>query len=177
MFSAIQENDLRFHMVREKDGNPHRLPDKVAKKDGKPVDDDDIVKAYETDKGTLVYLTDDDFEAAQDEGLPLDRRPRLPSRTASKYDPIYFEHTYYLGPDRRRREGLRPAGTGARALGAGGDRIVRDAPARAARLHPGARGHAHAREAVLRRRGARPGKITPSKRVKVETASCRWRPS
>ncbi len=95
MFSAIQENDLRFHMVREKDGSRIGY-DKVAKKDGKPVDDDDIVKAYETDKGKLVYLSDDDFEAAQTKGYhSIDVTDFVPYE---QIDPIYFEHTYYLGP-------------------------------------------------------------------------------
>jgi DNA end-binding protein Ku len=95
MFSAIQENDLRFHMVREKDGSRIGY-EKVAKKDGKPVDDDDIVKAYETDKGKLVYMTDDDFEAAQTKGYrSIDVSDFVPYE---QIDPIYFEHTYYLGP-------------------------------------------------------------------------------
>ena len=95
MFSAIQENDLRFHMVPEKDGSRIGY-DKVAKKDGKPVDDDDIVKAYETAKGKLVYLSDDDFEAAQTKGYhSIDVTDFVPYE---QIDPIYFEHTYYLGP-------------------------------------------------------------------------------
>jgi DNA end-binding protein Ku len=95
MFSAIQENDLRFHMVREKDGSRIGY-EKVAKKDGKPVDDDDIVKAYETDKGKLVYITDEDFEAAQTKGYhSIDVSDFVPYE---QIDPIYFEHTYYLGP-------------------------------------------------------------------------------
>jgi DNA end-binding protein Ku len=95
MFSAIQENDLRFHMVREKDGSRIGY-EKVAKKDGKPVDDDDIVKAYETDKGKLVYMTDEDFEAAQTKGYhSIDVSDFVPYE---QIDPIYFEHTYYLGP-------------------------------------------------------------------------------
>ena len=95
LFSAIQENDLRFHMVREKDGSRIGY-EKVAKKDGKPVDDDDIVKAYETDKGKLVYMNDEDFEAAQTKGYhSIDVTDFVPYE---QIDPIYFEHTYYLGP-------------------------------------------------------------------------------
>jgi DNA end-binding protein Ku len=95
MFSAIKENDLRFHMVREKDGSRIGY-EKVAKEDGKPVSDDDIVKAYETDKGKLVYMDDEDFEAAQTKGYrSIDVTDFVPYE---QIDPIYFEHTYYLGP-------------------------------------------------------------------------------
>ncbi len=95
MFSAVKENDLRFHMVREKDGSRIGY-EKVAKKDGKPVDDKNIVKAYETDKGKLVYMADEDFEAAQTKGYhSIDVTDFVPYE---QIDPIYFEHTYYLGP-------------------------------------------------------------------------------
>jgi DNA end-binding protein Ku len=95
MFSAVKENDLRFHMVREKDGSRIGY-EKVAKKDGKSVDDKDIVKAYETDDGKLVYLEDEDFEAAQTKGYhSIDVTDFVPYE---QIDPIYFEHTYYLGP-------------------------------------------------------------------------------
>src|SRR3954464_2678298 len=95
MFSAIQENDLHFHLVREKDGSRIGY-EKVAKDDGKAVKDDEIVKAYETDSGKLVYMTDDDFEAAQQKGYhSIDVTDFVPYE---QIDPIYFEHTYYLGP-------------------------------------------------------------------------------
>jgi DNA end-binding protein Ku len=95
MYSAIQENDLHFHLVREKDGSRIGY-EKVAKKDGKPVADDEIVKAYETDSGKLVYMTDDDFEAAEQKGYrSIDISDFVPYE---QIDPIYFEHTYYLGP-------------------------------------------------------------------------------
>ena len=46
MYSAIDENDLCFHLVHEPDGGRigHQ---RVCKADGKPVADDEIVKAFE----------------------------------------------------------------------------------------------------------------------------------
>src|SRR6188508_3445601 len=95
MYSAIDEHDLELHLVHEKDGSPIGY-DKVCKKEGKNVPNDEIVKAYEVKEGELVYLTEDDFKAAEEEGyraievldfVPLD-----------EIDPIAFQRTYYLGP-------------------------------------------------------------------------------
>ena len=78
--------------------NPSRIGyEKVCKKEGKPVPDDEIVKAFEYEKGEYVYMTDEDFEAAEsDTGQKtIDLRDFVPYE---EIDPIYFERTYYLGP-------------------------------------------------------------------------------
>ncbi len=95
MYSAIDENDLELHLVHEKDGSPIGY-EKVCKKEGKEVPADEIVKAYEVADGELVYLEDDDFAAAEEEGyrtiqvLDFVRRDDI--------DPIVFQRSYYLGP-------------------------------------------------------------------------------
>jgi DNA end-binding protein Ku len=95
MYSAIDEHDLELHLVHEKDGSRIGY-EKICKKEGKRVENDEIVKAFEVADGELVYLTDEDFEAAQEESyrtievldfVPLD-----------EIDPIVFQRTYYLGP-------------------------------------------------------------------------------
>jgi DNA end-binding protein Ku len=62
------------------------------------VPSDELVKAYEYDDGKLVYLTDEDFKAAEEEGYRtieiLDFVPH------EEIDPIVFRRTFYLGPDR-----------------------------------------------------------------------------
>ena len=96
MYSAIAEHKLELHLVHEKDGSRIGY-DKVCKKEGKPVPEDEIVKAYEVDDGELVYLTEEDFKAAEDEGYRtieiLDFVPH------EEIDPIVFARSYYLGPD------------------------------------------------------------------------------
>jgi DNA end-binding protein Ku len=95
MYSAIDEQDLHFHYLHRKDDSRIGY-EKVCKKEGKPVPDDEIVKAYEFSEGEYVYLTDEDFEAAEG--------PKYKSIDISDFvpyeeiDPIYFERTYYLGP-------------------------------------------------------------------------------
>ena len=82
-------------MVHEKDGSPIGY-DKICKKEGKSVPNDEIVKAYEVSDGEVVYLTDEDFQAAEEETYKtieiLDFVPR------DEIDPIVFHRTYYLGP-------------------------------------------------------------------------------
>ena len=68
----------------------------MCKKEGKPVPADEIVKAYEVSEGEHVYLTDEDFQAAEEDGYRtievLDFVPH------DEIDPITFQRTYYLGP-------------------------------------------------------------------------------
>ena len=95
MFSAIDEHDLELHLVHEKDGAPIGYR-KVCKKEDKEVPADEIVKAYEVSDGEVVYLTDEDFRAAEEETYRtieiLDFVPH------DEIDPIVFQRTYYLGP-------------------------------------------------------------------------------
>ncbi len=95
MYSAIDENDIELHLVHEKDGSPIGY-EKICKKEGKAVPADEIVKAYQVSDGERVYLTDDDFRAAEEEGYRtieiLDFVPH------EEIDPIVFQRTYYLGP-------------------------------------------------------------------------------
>jgi len=96
MYSAIDEQDLAFHYLHAKDDSRIGY-EKVCKAEGKPVPDDEIVKAYELEKGEYVYMTDEDFEAAEGEGYKtIDISDFVPYE---EIDPIYFERTYYLGPD------------------------------------------------------------------------------
>jgi DNA end-binding protein Ku len=95
MYSAIDESDLRFHLVHEPDGGRIGYQ-KVCKAENEPVPDDEIVKAYEVNEDELVILTDEDFAAAKAEGVKsIEISDFVPYE---EVDPIYFERTYYLGP-------------------------------------------------------------------------------
>jgi DNA end-binding protein Ku len=95
MYSAVTEHDLHFNFVHEKDGSRVGY-EKICKKEGVPVAQDEIVKAYEYGKGEWVYLADEDFEAAQVQGhRTFDITDFVSS---DDIDPIFFESTYYLGP-------------------------------------------------------------------------------
>ena len=58
--------------------------------------DDEIVKGYEVKEGEFVHVTDEDFAAAEVEGYrTIDIQDFVPY---DDIDPIFFERTYYLGP-------------------------------------------------------------------------------
>jgi DNA end-binding protein Ku len=95
MFSAIEEHTLHFNYVHAPDGSRIGY-EKICKAEDKPVPDDEIVKAFEYEKGEWVYMTDEDFEAAAEENhRMIDIRAFVPYEDI---DPIYFERTYYLAP-------------------------------------------------------------------------------
>jgi DNA end-binding protein Ku len=97
LYSAVQEHKLRFHFVHEKDSSPIGYQ-KICKKEDEPVPDDEIVKAFEFTKGEYVFMEDEDFAAAKVEGYKtIDIVDFVPYEDI---DPIYFAHTYYVGPDR-----------------------------------------------------------------------------
>jgi DNA end-binding protein Ku len=95
MYSAVKEHDLHFNFVHEPDGSRIGY-EKICKKEGKPVPDDEIVKAFEWAKGEWVYMTDEDFAAAEVEGHhTIEISDFVPYE---EIDPIFFEKTFYLGP-------------------------------------------------------------------------------
>jgi DNA end-binding protein Ku len=95
LYSAVSEHTLHFHFVHEKDDSRIGY-EKICKEEGKPVPNDEIVKAFEYEKGEFVYMTDEDFAAARVEGYKtIDIHEFVPY---DEIDPIYFRHTYYVGP-------------------------------------------------------------------------------
>ena len=95
MYSAHAEHDLHFHYVHAKDGSRVGY-EKYCKLEEKPVPDEEIVKAFEYEKGEWVYMADEDFEAAEAEGYKtIDIEDFVP---LAEIDPIFFERSYYLGP-------------------------------------------------------------------------------
>jgi DNA end-binding protein Ku len=95
MYSAIEEKDLKFHLIHEPDGGRIGYQ-KICKAEDAPVPDDEIVKAFELKKGELVVVPDEDFEAVKTEGVKaIEISDFVPYE---EIDPIYFDRTFYLGP-------------------------------------------------------------------------------
>ena len=95
MASAIAEHKLHFHWVHEKDESPIGYQ-KICKLEDEPVPDEEVVKAFEFEPGEYVFMADEDFEAARVEGYKtIEITDFVPYE---QIDPIYFAHTYYLGP-------------------------------------------------------------------------------
>jgi DNA end-binding protein Ku len=95
MYSAIQEHKVHFHYLHRKDDSPIGYA-KYCKTEDKPFPDDEIGKAFEISKGKYVYVEDEDLEAAQVEGYHTMELTDFVNE--EEIDPIYFEKTYYLGP-------------------------------------------------------------------------------
>jgi DNA end-binding protein Ku len=95
VYSAIDEHKLQFHLLHRKDDSPVGY-EKVCKKEGIPIPDDEIVKAFEYAKGEYVYMEDEDFEAARADGArTIDITDFVPY---GEIDPIFFARAYYVGP-------------------------------------------------------------------------------
>jgi len=96
MYPAVDEHRLEFRLVHVKDSSPIGYQ-KYCKKEDKPVPDEEIAKAFEAE-GELVLLEDEDFAAV--EGESYKTMEILDFVPYEQIDPIYFERTYYLGPDK-----------------------------------------------------------------------------
>jgi DNA end-binding protein Ku len=67
-------------------------------KDERVVPRDELVKGYEFAKGQYVKFTPEELKAMEEAGSEtIDIAEFLP---LAKVDPLYFERTYYLGPDK-----------------------------------------------------------------------------
>jgi DNA end-binding protein Ku len=95
MFSATQSNELRFHFLDRHDLQPIGY-DKVRRDTGEHVEDDDIVRGFEVEKGRFVQLEDEDLDRLD---IELTKTiDILDFVDLDEIDPIYFRKAYYLAP-------------------------------------------------------------------------------
>src|SRR3954451_15604195 len=97
LYSATEQKDVSFHQVRRSGGSRIRYK-RVAQADGEEVPYGEIAKGYELPSGETVVLTDEDFA-----DLPLTTNRAidvLQFVPLEEVDPIYFEKTYYIEPDK-----------------------------------------------------------------------------
>jgi DNA end-binding protein Ku len=97
LYSAVSRKSVSFRELRASDSSRIRHK-RVAESDGEEVPYEEIVKGYEIAPEQYVVLTRDELEE-------LD-----PKKTRAieiqdfvdldEIDPIYFDHPYYLGPDK-----------------------------------------------------------------------------
>jgi DNA end-binding protein Ku len=97
LYRATEEHDFAFHQVHRKDSGRIRYQ-RVCTVCGEEVPYEQIAKGYELDDGRMVVLDDEDFEK-----LPIttDRAIDVVEFVpAEQIDPIHFERSYYLEPDK-----------------------------------------------------------------------------
>src|SRR5438270_3074291 len=97
LFSATSPKEVRFHMLHDKDGG--RIQQKrVCSIDGEEIAWEHIVKGFEISKGRYVTVTREELEAfipRATKAIEIEDFVGL-----DEIDPIYYENTYYLAPDK-----------------------------------------------------------------------------
>jgi DNA end-binding protein Ku len=110
LYSATEERDISFRQVHREDGGRIRYQ-RVCTSCGKEVAYADIAKGYEMNDGSIVVLTDEDFESVPiTTNRMIDVVQFVPLESL---DPIYFSKSYYLEPE---KAGVKPYVLLARAL-------------------------------------------------------------
>ena len=98
LYSAtVSSERISFNLLRQKDGS--RVKQQyIAVNDGKPVERSEMVKGFEFAKDQYVRFSPEELKALEDttthaidigQFVPLD-----------SVDPLYFDGTYYLAPDK-----------------------------------------------------------------------------
>jgi DNA end-binding protein Ku len=96
VYSATEDHDIKFHQVHAKDDGRIRYK-RVCEICGEVVEYRDIARAYESDDGQTVVITDDDIST-----LPEERSHEievLEFVPATDLDPMMFDRSYFLEPD------------------------------------------------------------------------------
>jgi DNA end-binding protein Ku len=95
MFTATSSKELRFHFVDRRDLEPIGY-DKVRKDTGEHVDPDDVVRAFELEKGRFVPIEPEDLDRLD---VELTHSVDICDFVAlEEIDPIYFRQAHYLVP-------------------------------------------------------------------------------
>src|SRR5919198_6342217 len=97
LYSAVSRKTVRFHQLNEKTGN--RIQQKrVDPETGDEVPYEQIVKGYELTKDRYVVITPDELDALDPERTrTVDIEDFV---DLADIDPIYYDHPYYLVPDK-----------------------------------------------------------------------------
>ena len=97
LYSAVSRKTVRFHQLNGKTGT--RIAQKrVDSSTGDEVAYEDIVKGYELTKERYVVITPDELEALDPErSRTIDIEDFV---DLADIDPIFYDHPYYLVPDK-----------------------------------------------------------------------------
>lgn len=97
MYVASKEHELKFVLLHDKDYSQVRYA-RICKEEDKEIPWAHIVKGFETEKGHLVVMTDEDFSKAH---LPrTDTIDIMQFADESEVLSLYFEKPYYLTPQK-----------------------------------------------------------------------------
>lgn len=97
LYTAVEEHDFRFNQVHREDGGRIKYK-RVCSVCGEEVEYSDITKGYELDDGRMVIMENEDFDklpVKTDKSIDV-----LEFVPVEEIDPIFFQKTYYLEPDK-----------------------------------------------------------------------------
>ncbi|MBA3286877.1 MAG: Ku protein [Acidimicrobiia bacterium] len=95
-YTAVRDHDVHFHQLDKESGSRIRNR-KVSDDTGEEVDTDDIEMGFEVSKGKYVTFDPDELKALRPAST---RMIEVTDFVAlADVDPIYYERTYWLGPD------------------------------------------------------------------------------
>jgi DNA end-binding protein Ku len=97
LHTMVRDRSFSFRLLHREDGQPLRY-DRVCSRDGRVVPWAETVKGYEVRKGEFIVFEPEELKAAMPES---DRKIRIDRFVFYlSLDPVYFETTYLLVPDR-----------------------------------------------------------------------------
>jgi DNA end-binding protein Ku len=114
LHTAVQQKDVRFHMLHAKDGGRIHMK-RFCSAEDREVPFEEIVKGYELSKDRYAALTPEELAA-----LDPKKTRTIEIRDfvdLSEIDPVYFEATYYLVPDPPAAKAYRLLGDAMRRAG------------------------------------------------------------
>jgi DNA end-binding protein Ku len=97
LYSAVSKKSVSFRELRASDGSRIRHK-RVAEADGEEVPYEEIVKGYEVAPDQFITITKEELEELDPKktrAIEIEDFVDL-----DEIDPIYFDHPYYLGPDK-----------------------------------------------------------------------------
>jgi DNA end-binding protein Ku len=97
LYSAVSRKSVSFRELRQSDGSRIRHK-RVAESDGEEVPYEEIVKGYEIAPEQYVVMTRDELEELDPQKTKAIEIQDFVD--LDQIDPIYFDHPYYLGPDK-----------------------------------------------------------------------------
>jgi DNA end-binding protein Ku len=96
VYSATEDNDIKFHQVHAKDNGRIRYK-RVCEVCGEVVEYRDIARSYESEDGQTVVITDEDIATLPEErSREIDVLEFIP---ADQLDPMLYDKSYFLEPD------------------------------------------------------------------------------
>ncbi|HEX9308211.1 MAG TPA: Ku protein [Anaeromyxobacter sp.] len=97
LFTAVTQKEVHFHMLHAKDGARIRMK-RFCSAEEREVPYEEIVKGYEVGKERYVTVTEEELAALDPKATrTIEIRDFV---DLAEIDPIYYESTYYLVPDK-----------------------------------------------------------------------------